>query len=208
MNKLSILFFSLAVFSCTGKYRSDAREVKVNPTQKVLGMQGDTLWIDAETSTVDWVVTEMRGTRIRTGTIAFRDGFLTRSGGEISGVTFVIDMHSMEITDMPVYEKIARKNLLDHLKSRDFFHVDQFPVSRLVLTGVEKGAGDSLKISGNLSIREVSKNIEFLAHENHLGFTSKFRFNRFDWNIAYQGSWAEKTLIDRDIELNVQLRIK
>ncbi|WP_231388378.1 YceI family protein [Sphingobacterium hungaricum] len=112
---------------------------------------------------------------------------------------------TIDVTDIPTNEKIARKNLLNHLKSVDFFNIVEHPQSLLELTNIQKVGIDSLRISGNLSIREVTKNIEFFAHPNDSIFRANFTINRFDWNIVYKGSWADRTLVDKDVELIIKI---
>lgn len=114
-------------------------------------------------------------------------------------------METIDVTDIPTHEKIARDNLLNHLKSVDFFNIAAYPKSLLELTNIHKVGSDSLRISGNFSIREVTKNIEFFAHQKNSIFRANFTFNRFDWNIAYKGSWADKTLVDKDVELIIEI---
>lgn len=206
MNRLLYLFIPLLMASCIGKHISEAPMVTVNTTvEPSVELQGDTFKINLEKSRIGWVVTKMRGTRKRTGVISFKEGLLLFLNGELVGGKFIVDMETMDVTDMPIHETIARKNLLDHLKSNDFFDVANFPISKLELTSVQKIQNDSLKISGNLTIREVSKNIEFLAHQSGDYFKAIFTFNRLDWNIAYEGSWADKTLVDKDVELTIEI---
>ncbi len=208
---IKTLFFIVVpvlAISCVGRHKSDADKVVANPeagpTHHTLS---DTLRMHMTESTIDWTTTQMRGTRIRTGTIAFNDGYLLAVDGEIAGGEFTVDMESMDVTDVPLHESIARRNLLDHLKSDDFFNVAEFPLSTLVITGVEKHSHDLYGISANLSIREVTKNITFQAHKTQDGYTTRFVFNRFDWNIAYEGSWADKTLIDKEVELKIGIAL-
>src|SRR5690606_35882347 len=108
---------------------------------------------------------------------------------------------TMDVTDVPLYERIARRNLIDHLKSDDFFYVDRYPESTLEITNVDASAIDSLRLSANLTIRDISKSIIFYAHRHDNSFTTRFSFNRLDWNIAYEGSWAARTLVDKEVEL-------
>jgi polyisoprenoid-binding protein YceI len=162
--------------------------------------------MNLEKSKIDWIATEMRGAKRRTGIISFKDGFFLFKESEIVGGNFTVDMESMDVTDVPIHEKIARKNLLDHLKSDDFLNVVNYPISTMKLTNVQKIKNDSLKISGNLTIREVTKNIEFFAYHKDGMFRANFTFNRLDWNIAYEGSWADKTLVDKDVELTIEIR--
>lgn len=194
--------------SCIDKYQSDVPHVVVNPaTEVVMDFEADTLRININESRIGWIATEMRGTKRHTGIISFIDGYFLTKNNDIVGGKFKVDMETMDVTDLPLHETIARKNLLDHLKSDDFFNVAHYPLSTLEITNIQNLKSDSLKISGNLTIREISKNIEFLAYQKGNQFSTIFSFNRLDWNIAYQGSWADKTFVDKDVELNISVSI-
>ena len=206
MNRLHYLLLPLLAVSCIGKHKSEAPKVIVNPTVKhSVELEADTLIINLEKSKIDWVATEMRGAKRRTGKISFIEGLFLSQNREIIGGKFIVDMETMDVTDVPIHEKIARTNLLNHLKSGDFFNVTHYPTSTLELTTVQKTKNDSLKISGNLTIREVTKNIEFFAYQKGGNFKTIFTLNRIDWNIAYEGSWADKTLVDKDVELTIEI---
>lgn len=208
MNKV-YCFLPLVVIACMGKHKSDAPSVTVNPTVvHTITTEADTLFINKEKSQINWVATEMRGAKKRTGVISFKTGFLLYQNGKIVGGKFIVDMETMDVTDVPRHEKIARENVLNHLKSDDFFNVTHYPLSTLELISVQQAKNDSLKISGNLTIREITKNIEFLAQQKEDIFKTAFTFNRLDWNIAYEGSWADKTLVDKKIELRVEIVMK
>lgn len=209
MNRIFFLvLLPLLVGSCIGKHQSDAQKVVVSPAADLtIDFEADTLSINIAESKIDWRATEMRGTIRRTGKISFNDGYFLTTDNGIAGGKFIVDMETMDVTDVPIHEKIARKNLIDHLKSDDFFNAALYPVSTLEITSVEKLETDSLKISGNLTIREIAKNIEFFARQKENYFTTNFTFNRFDWNIAYEGSWPDKTLVDKEVELSISISI-
>lgn len=207
MNRWRYFLLALLVLSCVGKHKSDAPKVTVKPTvEHNLEIEADTLVLNLEKSKINWVATEMRGIKIRTGIISFKDGFFLIRNGEIVGGTFIVDMETMDVTDVPLHENIARRNLLNHLKSDDFFNTKHYPLSTLELTSVHRIKNDSLKISGNLTIREVTKNMDFFAHQKGDNFKTIFTFNRLDWNIAYEGSLADKTLVDKEVELTIKIR--
>lgn len=194
------------MFSCTGKHTSDAAKAIVNPViENRVDVTADTLRLDIQKSKIQWVVTEMRGIRRRTGIVSFKNGFFLVRKDKLVGGNFIVAMETIDVTDIPTNEKIARNNLLNHLKSVDFFNIVEYPQSLFELTNIQNVGSDSLRISGNLSIREITKNIEFFAHQNDSVFRANFKFNRFDWNIAYKGSWADKTLVDKDVELIIEI---
>ena len=206
MNRWCCFLLYLLVLSCVGKHKSDAPKVTVSPmVLHSFITDADTLRISLEKSRIEWVATEMRGAKKRTGIIAFKDGLFFYQDGKIIGGKFTVDMETIDVTDVPSHEKIARRNLLNHLKSKDFFNVMHYPLSTLELTSVLQIKNDSLKISGNLTIREVTKNIGFFAHLKDGNFRTNFSFNRLNWNIAYEGSWADKTLVDKDVELTIEI---
>jgi polyisoprenoid-binding protein YceI len=47
----------------------------------------------------------------------------------------------------------------DHLRSADFFDVAKFPTMTFVSTKVEKAGSDKLKVTGNLTIKGVTKQV-------------------------------------------------
>lgn len=206
MNRLFWLLLPLLVWSCTGKHTSNAPRVTTNQTvERNTDLEGDTIRMNLENSQIDWIATKMRGTRRKQGVILFKDGFLLSKNDQIVGGNFIVDMETIDVTSIPVHETAVRKNFLDHLKNDDFFNVSHYPISTLELMSVQKINNDSLRISGNLQIREVTRNIEFSAYHKDNIFRTSFTFNRFDWNIAYQGSWADKMLVDKDVELTIEI---
>lgn len=46
-----------------------------------------------------------------------------------------------------------------HLQSADFFDTEKFPTMRFVSTKVEKAGGNKLKVTGNLTIKNVTKEV-------------------------------------------------
>ena len=79
--------------------------------------------------------------------------------------------------------------LTGHLKSDDFFGVEKFPVSSLVLTGVKKLSGDNYEFTGNLTIKGITHPLTFTAMSvlkgNSLHSTGKITINRAKYDIRY-----------------------
>jgi hypothetical protein len=55
---------------------------------------------------------------------------------------------------------------------------------------------------------KLKKSIKFIAKRKEKEFFTNFTFDRFEWNIAYEGNWADKKLVDKDIELVITLKTK
>jgi len=67
---------------------------------------------------------------------------------------------------------------------------------------------DSLWITGDLNIKDVTKSIAFKTLYTSEAFSARLTFDRFQWNVGYKGSWLDRTLIDKDITLSILLKIK
>ncbi len=191
--------------SCLGENKSDAPKVTATPaTFNSNLMDADTIPIKIGQSKINWAVTEMRGTIKRTGNIQFKSGYFLINNSGLVGGKFTVDMQTIDVTDIPMHESIAKRNLIDHLKSNDFFDAESFSTSSFEITNIDEGSG-SIKVTGNLMIRDIKKTIVFTAYLENGNFKTRFTFDRIQWNIAYEGSWANKTLIDKDIELAIEI---
>jgi len=82
--------------------------------------------------------------------------------------------------------------LTGHLKSEDFFSVEEFPASTFAITEVEQNRNDSGAIvTGNLTLHGVTKNISFPAEvevtDDQVTLKAEFFIKRFDFGIKYPG---------------------
>ncbi len=209
MNRVFLLLMVFLLGSCHWNTSSDTQQAIISdPVRQSKDSTADTVPVDLAESKVLWKGTKMRGTGKHEGTIQLQEAVLLAEDSQLVGGCIIIDMHSIAITDIPKHEPIPRKRLRDHLKSEDFFDVQTYPISSFEITSIEQLSADSLNIQGNLTIKGISKNISFAALQEKHQISTSFTFDRFEWNIAYEGSWIDKTLVDRDIELTIQLKIK
>jgi polyisoprenoid-binding protein YceI len=99
-----------------------------------------------------------------------------------------------------------------HLKSEDFFDVASNPEASFEVTSVAAGATEgTLTVSGNLTIKGVSKNITFDANVEELTdatakVTADFNIAREDWGVSYEGQ--KDDLISKEINFKVTLVAK
>jgi polyisoprenoid-binding protein YceI len=107
-------------------------------------------------------------------------------------------------------------NLITHLKSDDFFGVEKFPTSKLVVTGSEPFDKGSATVKGNLTIKGITQPIEFKAtikkDTDGMWFYSVITVDRTKYNVRYgSGSFFEnlgdKTIYD-EFKLKVALFVK
>ncbi len=104
-----------------------------------------------------------------------------------------------------------------HLRSPDFFDVATFPNITFKSTNVEKTGDNEFKVTGDLTVRDVTKSVVLEVEYNGqnktpwgatvAGFSAKTSINRKDfglnWNVALEtGGWlvGEKVNIALEIE--------
>lgn len=169
--------------------------------------------IDIKKSEVKWKGTKMRGLGKHEGIISIKSGYFETKDGEFYGGKIVFDMNSISVTDIPKREPIPRRRLNNHLKSDDFFGVEKYPEAEFLIVKVLKKEKQNITVEGELSIRDVKDRITVLleiSRDNSeiRSISSKLEFDRFNWNIGYKGSWADRTLVDKEIEITLLLHAK
>ena len=115
--------------------------------------------VDTASSEVKWTGYHLAKSYEHTGLIKVKSGKLNVDKGLIAGGEFVIDMNSITTTDVTDEGKAGK--LVGHLKSADFFDVANNPEAKLVIKKSEKNANGTLKTTGDLTIRGITKSIEF-----------------------------------------------
>ncbi|MFT4760636.1 MAG: polyisoprenoid-binding protein YceI [Paraglaciecola sp.] len=167
----------------------------------------ETIKINTEKSVVSWKGYKVTGEHA--GTIAVKNGELTFDNGKLTGGSFDIDMTTITCTDL---EGDWAKKLEGHLKSADFFGVENHPTAKFVITKVaSRGAAGEYKITGNLSIKDITKEIRFNATASKTGATAEIQLDRTDFDVKYgSGSFfdslGDKTIYD-EFDLNVKLML-
>ena len=99
------------------------------------------------------------------------------------------------------------------MKSADFLDTEKFPTAKFEITSVAPLANDSSAthtISGNLTLKDSTKNISFPAKltvaDNNLQAQANFNIDRTLWGLYYGN---DKSLGDKFIrpEVNIKLNI-
>ena len=169
-----------------------------------------TTWnIDATHSTIGFSIRHMVFSKVRgrflnyTGAIQLDDGDRATSWVEVA-----IDAASIDTGT-------AQRD--NHLRSADFFDVENFPELRFRSTRVEDLGGGRLRVIGELTIRDTTREVALDAESagrgmdpwgnERIGFVAKTSIDRKDFGLAWnQLLEAGGVLVgDRvDIELDVQ----
>lgn len=219
MKTLKLTFLSLAVTlfaaSCGGSDATDATvSEEVAPAVEETAPATSDLSVNTEASVINWKGSKLTGSA-HNGTLKLSEGTLKLDGDKLVSGNFVIDMTTLANEDLAgtdMYEK-----LIGHLKSPDFFSVDSFQTATFVITGAApaaEGTEATHSISGNLTMKGITKNITFPAtvsvKDGSVNATATFAIDRTEWNIRYGSKdhfpdlVADKA-INNDLELTVVL---
>lgn len=168
--------------------------------------------VDKQQSKLTWIGRKVTGEH--SGTINISNGKLNWNGKNLTGGSFEIDMASIINTD--ITDETYNQQLVGHLKSDDFFSTEKHPKANFVITKVEPLANNQAQVTGNLTIKGTTKEIQFpatiQAQGNQLSAKAKILVDRTQYGIRYgSGSFFENLgdkAIDNNFELNIELLAK
>jgi len=173
------------------------------------GYVAGTWHVDPVHSEVSFVVKHMMVSKVRGRFDTFEGTIVTVGDPLKSSVTASVDLNSVNTgtTD--------RDN---HIRSADFFHVEQHPMMTFQSTGIRQH-GDGFLLDGDLSLRGVTKPVTFKLEVNgfgpdsyggtRVGFSATGEINRTDWGVNFNGpipglpggvAVSEKVTITLEIE--------
>ena len=105
-----------------------------------------------------------------------------------------------------------------HLQSPDFFDAAKFPQLKFTSTGFEKASGDKYVLSGDLTIRDVTKpvklDVEFSGiakdpyNNTKAGFEITGKINRTDWGLNFNAPLETGgVLLSEEIKLQIEVQL-
>ena len=160
--------------------------------------------VKTDESKVTWKAYKVTGSH--TGTVNLQEGALIFNEGTLTGGEFQVDMTSLISTDL---EGEYKQKLEGHLKSDDFFGVSEHPSAKLVFTDVKAAGKNSYEVTGDLTIKGITKPVSFDVSIYGNKATATMKIDRAQYNVRYgSGSFFEnlgdKTIYD-EFDLVVDL---
>src|SRR5690606_16325435 len=205
MKKVFILLSASALFLASCVSNPDGKKAETTDALEVAAVSGKELSLNTTDSKLRWEGNKVTGQHY--GEVAISSGTLVLDEeGKLTGGEFVIDLNSIDVQDI---EGEYRDKLTAHLKSDDFFDVENHPEAKFEITSVAAGeTAEQILISGNLTIRGVTKNITFDAEvkeasEKPFVANADFNIDREEFGVSYQGKADD--LISKEINIKVSL---
>jgi polyisoprenoid-binding protein YceI len=156
-------------------------------------------------SSVTWKGYKVTGSHA--GTIALKSGSLSFEDSKLVGGTFVMDMNSIACTDL---EGVYKGKLEGHLKSDDFFGVENNPTARLVFNNITGGEKGVYIIKGDLTIKGKTNSVLFDLTVNEHNATTALKINRAKYDVKYGSTSFFEGLKDKAIydEFDLQVNLE
>lgn len=160
--------------------------------------------VEVNASQMTWHASRVVGSD-HSGLIQIKNGNLDVSEGNLMSGNFIIDMNTISSDE-------GLDNLVNHLKSEDFFDVSNYPEAFLEINNVAYIDG-AYQITADLGIKGNVSEITFPAQISNDGdkllATAAFSIDRTIWDIRYgSGKFFEdlgdKTIKD-EIDFTIQL---
>jgi polyisoprenoid-binding protein YceI len=125
-------------------------------------------------------------------------------------ITFTVDVNSVNT------DNERRDN---HLKSDDFFNAEKFPQMKFESTSFQPAGGSKYKLTGNLTIRDVTKPVTFdvtyggelkTSRGSTIGFKALGTINRFDYGLKWDraATDAGDLVVGKEVNIIVKLELR
>lgn len=209
-NLFMIAGITVATVGCKNENKEanteDAQEVAVANTEAFEFM------VDTTASVIAWKGEKPTGTH--TGTIKLSQGAFKANDSVVESGTFVVNMKSLEVTDLEGEDKLKlEKHLMGTVEGQegDFFNVEKYPNTTFEVTGISQKDGKTM-LQGNLTMKEETKNVEFPVSLNINGDTleltsDSFVIDRTKWGVNYGSKSVFDSLGDKFINDEIELTI-
>lgn len=115
--------------------------------------------VDTKQSTVTWEGKKVTGSH--NGDIQISNGYINIDNGMVKGASVIIDMTSINTTDL---EGGSKESLDGHLMSDDFFGVEQFPTAQFELVSLNPlraANGMNFTANGTVTIKGRTADVSF-----------------------------------------------
>lgn len=202
----------LTMAACDKAPKGDQATIKEE--QSAASLTGQTFSVDTTESSVRFIG---RGVgKNHPGKFSIASGNIAVSNeAVITGGEFVMNIHSMK---MEQEGPEIKSKLRPHLMSGDFFDAEKFDKAKFEITNIapyepkdnEKSLteGANYNVSGNLQLKDETKNITFPARieldGNTLKAKANFDIDRTQWRMNYGN---DKTLGDKFISETVNIEL-
>jgi hypothetical protein len=209
MKKLIVLLsiVSISFVSCK---EEKTKQTKEQPATKEVKKEINKPVVKKEKDIIIWRGYKPTGSHV--GTIDVQSANFKFNGESLIGGKVVFDMNTIKNNDL----KDAGDNadLVNHLKSTDFFDVISHPTATFEIIEVKSDKEGKLQIDGNLTLNGITKKISFPAtiSDSKILKSDIIKIDRTDFGVNYKSKKFFANLKDKfindefDIAFKIQLK--
>ena len=152
--------------------------------------------IDINESSIKWIGEYTFYFGGHEGLVNFKKGHFVKTKDVITGGEFIIDMNSFKNTDIKHLQ--SKNDLIKHLKDSDFFDVKKYPLAKLIITKVEYSDKTHARLEADLTIKEITKPINFSVEFNYdkKEMKTRFKIDRRKWGVNYKSKLRDYAISD------------
>jgi len=158
--------------------------------------------LDTESSSLEWSAERIVGGS-HEGKVLITKGEITAADGGISAGSFTVNMSTIS-------ESAENQQFLSHIRSDDFFSVEEFPASEFTITTVEK-SGSQFTVRGDLTIKGKTNSVSFPAsvsvQNGNLRVTANFSIDRTLWGVNFGSGTVFQQIGDKAIRDEIEFRL-
>lgn len=164
--------------------------------------------VDVKRSSIEWKASKVGGSHH--GKVDLASGNLIFSKNILKGGSFIVDMRSITVEDL---KGKSKDNLMNHLRSHDFFAVADHPTVALQIYKVNLVSAEQVVIIGNLTIKGIANPVSFPAVIKRQGnmVTAEARSIRIDrtkYDIKYRSMRFFSDIADKAIDDEFEISVK
>jgi polyisoprenoid-binding protein YceI len=163
--------------------------------------------LDKVHSSVQFVVSHLTISKVR-GEFTDFDANLNFDGTNVKDGSVTFNVKATSIST-------GNSNRDDHLRSDDFFNAEQFPEFTFKSKQVVPAEGNKFKVVGDLTIRDVTKEVSFDCEFHgaidamggkRAGFSAETTINRQEFNVKFDKALETGGLVvGNDVKVSLEL---
>lgn len=166
--------------------------------------------VDTSHSSIDFQVKHMMVTKVK-GTFGnFTANVDAKNIEDLTTASISFDIDTTSINT-------KNEDRDNHLKSADFFDVENFPSIKFQSTAITK-SGNDYEITGNLTIKDITKPVTFAVEYNGkgknpwgvevYGFEGKTKINREEFGLTWNASLETGgVLVGKDVKISLEMEV-
>jgi len=171
-----------------------------------------TIWtVDATHSSIEFVVRHMMISRAK-GVFNMYDAKVEADPEDLTDATieFSVDVNSIDT---------RHQDRDDHLRSADFFDVENHPDMTFQATDIKKKSENNYDVTGDLTIRGTTKSVTFdmtfegqskdpMSGNEVAGFSGNGKLNRKDFGLTWNTTLETGgVLVGDEVKINLELEL-